>query len=69
MLSPLVTKKLFILVETFQIGIVVVLMFILEKDVEDMLLYQGVLAFELFTNIKADKSVVEAMRKGLKGES
>lgn len=39
MLSPLVTKKLFILVETFQIGIVVVLMFILEKDVEDILLY------------------------------
>jgi shikimate dehydrogenase len=38
------------------------------KDGEDMLLYQGVLAFELFTNTKADNSVVEAMRKGLKGE-
>jgi shikimate dehydrogenase len=37
------------------------------KDGEDMLLYQGVLAFELFTNTKADNSVVEAMRKGLKG--
>ena len=36
------------------------------KDGEDMLLYQGVLAFELFTKIKADNSLVEAMRKGLK---
>ncbi len=36
------------------------------KDGEDMLLFQGVLAFEYFTNTKADKSVVEAMRKGLK---
>ncbi|VAY87333.1 Shikimate 5-dehydrogenase I alpha [hydrothermal vent metagenome] len=36
------------------------------KDGEDMLLYQGVLAFELFTGIKADIQVVEAMRKGLK---
>jgi len=36
------------------------------KDGEDMLLYQGVLAFELFTGIKADDSLVEAMRKGLK---
>lgn len=36
------------------------------KDGEDMLLYQGVLAFELFTNTKADNMVVEAMRKGLK---
>ncbi|WP_164967234.1 hypothetical protein [Arcobacter ellisii] len=35
---------------------------------EDMLLYQGVLAFELFTNTKADEKLVEAMRKGLKGE-
>ena len=33
-----------------------------------MLLYQGVLAFELFTNTKADNSVVKAMRQGLKGE-
>lgn len=38
------------------------------KDGEDMLLYQGVLAFELFTNTKADNSLVEAMRKGLKRE-
>ncbi|MGE3300641.1 MAG: shikimate dehydrogenase, partial [Arcobacter sp.] len=38
------------------------------KDGEDMLLYQGVLAFELFTNTKADEKLVEAMRKGLKGE-
>ena len=36
------------------------------KDGEDMLLYQGVLAFELFTGVKADDSLVEAMRKGLK---
>ena len=36
------------------------------KDGEDMLLYQGVLAFELFTGIKADNKVVEAMRRGLK---
>lgn len=39
------------------------------KDGEDMLLFQGVLAFEYFTNTKADESLVEAMRKGLKGES
>ncbi len=36
------------------------------KDGEDMLLYQGVLAFELFTNTKADGRLIEAMRKGLK---
>ena len=36
------------------------------KDGEDMLLYQGVLAFEYFTNTKADNTVIEAMRKGLK---
>lgn len=36
------------------------------KDGEDMLLYQGVLAFELFTGTKADKELTEAMRKGLK---
>ncbi len=35
------------------------------KDGEDMLLFQGVLAFELFTDIKADDSLVESMRKGL----
>ncbi len=34
-----------------------------------MLLFQGVLAFEYFTNTKADESLVEAMRKGLKEES
>lgn len=38
------------------------------KDGEDMLLYQGLLAFELFTNTKADNSVLKAMRKGLRGE-
>jgi shikimate dehydrogenase len=38
------------------------------KDGEDMLLFQGVLAFELFTNTKADNKVVEAMRNGLKAE-
>lgn len=38
------------------------------KDGEDMLLYQGIEAFELFTNTKADNSVVEVMRKGLRGE-
>ncbi|QKF82184.1 shikimate dehydrogenase [Halarcobacter ebronensis] len=36
------------------------------KDGEDMLLYQGVLAFEYFTNTKASKELIEAMRKGLK---
>ncbi|MEA1914171.1 MAG: shikimate dehydrogenase [Campylobacterota bacterium] len=37
------------------------------KDGEDMLLYQGVIAFELFTNTKADNKVIKAMRQGLKG--
>lgn len=37
------------------------------KDGEDMLLYQGVLAFEYFTKQKVDDKVSEAMRKGLKG--
>ena len=36
------------------------------KDGEDMLLYQGVLAFEHFTKQKVDDSVVEAMRNSLK---
>jgi len=36
------------------------------KDGEDMLLYQGVIAFELFTGVKADKDLIEAMRQGLK---
>ncbi|MBD3840450.1 MAG: shikimate dehydrogenase [Campylobacterales bacterium] len=39
------------------------------KDGEDMLLYQGVLAFELFTGVKADKQLIEAMRYGLKNNS
>ncbi|MDN5088494.1 shikimate dehydrogenase, partial [Aliarcobacter butzleri] len=38
------------------------------KDGENMLLFQGVLAFEYFTNTKANTSLIEAMRKGLKGE-
>lgn len=36
------------------------------KDGEDMLLYQGVLAFELFTGFKADDSLVYVMREALK---
>ena len=36
------------------------------KDGEDMLLYQGVLAFELFTDTNATTKVIEAMRDGLK---
>jgi shikimate dehydrogenase len=39
---------------------------VIYKDGEDMLLFQGVLAFELFTGVKADDSLVKAMRKGLK---
>jgi len=39
------------------------------KDGEDMLLFQGVLAFEYFTKTKADNNVVEAMRNGLKDKS
>ena len=35
------------------------------KDGEDMLLYQGIIAFELFTNVNADKKVVKVMRDGL----
>jgi shikimate dehydrogenase len=35
------------------------------KDGEDMLLYQGLIAFELFTGVKSDVNLVEAMRKGL----
>jgi shikimate dehydrogenase len=38
------------------------------KDGEDMLLYQGVLAFEYFTGVKADENLIEVMRKGLKAE-
>lgn len=36
------------------------------KDGEDMLLYQGVIAFEYFTNTKATTELIEVMRKGLK---
>jgi len=36
------------------------------KDGEDMLLYQGVLAFEYFTKENATKTTIEAMRRGLK---
>lgn len=38
------------------------------KDGEDMLLFQGVLAFEYFTKQNVGDDIVEAMRKGLKGE-
>jgi len=38
------------------------------KNGEDMLLFQGVLAFELFTGVSADEGLVESMRKGLKEE-
>ncbi|MFW2308293.1 shikimate dehydrogenase, partial [Aliarcobacter butzleri] len=31
-------------------------------------LYQGVLAYELFTNTKADNMVIEAMRQGFNAE-
>ncbi|MAD41035.1 MAG: hypothetical protein CL623_01405 [Arcobacter sp.] len=36
------------------------------NSIDDMLLYQGVLAFEYFTKQKVDDKVVEAMRDGLK---
>jgi len=36
------------------------------KDGEDMLLFQGVLAFELFTKTKASENTIKAMREGLK---
>ena len=39
---------------------------LIAKGGEDMLLYQGVLAFEYFTNTKADNKTIEAMRNGLK---
>ena len=39
---------------------------LLYKDGEDMLLYQGVIAFEYFTNTKATDELIEAMRQGLK---
>ncbi len=36
------------------------------KDGKDMLLYQGVLAFELFTEKKTDKNIVNIMKNNLK---
>jgi len=36
------------------------------KDGEDMLLYQGVLAYELYSQTKANNELIEVMRKGLK---
>ncbi|MDD2697621.1 MAG: shikimate dehydrogenase [Arcobacteraceae bacterium] len=36
------------------------------KDGEDMLLFQGVIAFELFTNTKANQKLIQSMREGLK---
>ncbi|RXJ86714.1 shikimate dehydrogenase [Arcobacter sp. CECT 8985] len=39
------------------------------KDGEDMLLFQGVLAFEYFTNTKIDSKTIEIMRKALKEEN
>ena len=36
------------------------------KDGEDMLLYQGVLALELFIGKKIDEETIEVMRKALK---
>jgi len=39
------------------------------KDGEDMLLFQGVIAFELFTNTKADDRLIEAMRVGLQNQN
>ena len=39
------------------------------KDGEDMLLYQGVLAFEYFTNTKATPKLIQTMRDGLKANS
>jgi shikimate dehydrogenase len=38
------------------------------KDGEDMLLYQGVLAFELFTDTTLDNETIEIMRQALKKE-
>lgn len=38
------------------------------KDGEDMLLYQGVLAFELFTDTKADEKLIKVMREALREE-
>ncbi len=39
------------------------------KDGEDMLLYQGVLAFEYFTKENANDETIEKMRKALKEEN
>ena len=39
------------------------------KDGEDMLLFQGVLAFEVFCDTKATPELIEAMREGLRQTS
>jgi shikimate dehydrogenase len=39
---------------------------VIVKDGEDMLLYQGVLAFELFTETKASEGVIACMKSALK---
>jgi shikimate dehydrogenase len=39
------------------------------KDGEDMLLYQGVIAIQLFTQKEATQSTIDAMRAGLKGKN
>jgi len=39
------------------------------KDGEDMLLYQGIIAFELFTKFTADEDLINVMRKGLQNET
>jgi len=39
---------------------------LITKDGEDMLLYQGVIAFELFTNTNATPELINTMRNGLK---
>ena len=38
---------------------------LITKDGEDMLLYQGVIAFEHFTNTKATSELIQSMRKAL----
>lgn len=39
---------------------------LITKNGLDMLLYQGVLAFELFTSVKADEKLIRVMRQSLK---
>ncbi|WP_228255998.1 hypothetical protein [Malaciobacter mytili] len=38
------------------------------NSIDDMLLYQGVLAFEYFTDTKLDENTIETMRQALRGE-